>query len=230
VRGRALQPDGVERLTPSAVRLQLVSPTKTLPTRPGWLYEPKLDGCRVLLGKDGPAVQVRVRGGGLVQSNVPEVVASVGRLRAEHVVLDGELVVVDENGRTDFDAACARLRSPHGPAVTVFVFDIFALEGEDLRARPLRERKRLLAEVLGPGDSTICPVHFISGPPDPLIAAVDDLELEGVVAKWEGAPYQGGRTSLWQKLVLRRPSKGWRVEERPRGDMGPASRGRQSGG
>jgi hypothetical protein len=46
------------------------------------------------------------------------------------------------------------------------------------------------------GDRTLRPVHFISGPPDPLIASVDELGLEGVVAKWEGAPYQGGRTPL----------------------------------
>jgi bifunctional non-homologous end joining protein LigD len=208
VRARSVQP-----LMPGSVHLQLVSPAKTLPVRPGWLYEPKLDGCRVLLGKNGPTVQVRVRGGGLVQRNVPEVTATVGRLRAEHVVLDGELVVVDGAGRCDFDAACDRLKSQHGPPVTIFVFDILALEGEDLRARPLRERKSALARVLRRGDSTLRPVHFIAGPPDSMIAAVDDLELEGVVAKWEGVPYQGGRTPLWQKLVLRRPTKGWRVEE-----------------
>lgn len=60
----------------------------------------------------------------MVQRNVPEVVASLERLRAGHVVLDGELVVVDENGHTDFDAACTRLKSDYGPPVTVFVFDI----------------------------------------------------------------------------------------------------------
>ena len=128
MRGRALKPDGVERLTPSAVRLQLVSPTKALPVRPCWIYEPKLDGCRVVLGKDGPTTQVRVRGGGLVQRNVPEVVASLERLAAGHLVLDGELVVVEENGRTDFDAACSRLRSQHGPPVIVYAFDVLALE------------------------------------------------------------------------------------------------------
>jgi len=116
---------------PSAVRLQLVSPTKALPVRPGWVYEPKLDGCRVLLGKDGDTVQVRLRGGGLVQSGLPEVVESMRRLRAAHVVLDGELVVLDGSGQADFDAACARLRSPVGPPVTVFVFDVLALDGED---------------------------------------------------------------------------------------------------
>ncbi|RPH71193.1 MAG: hypothetical protein EHM78_08260 [Myxococcaceae bacterium] len=152
----------MERLTPGAVRLQLVSPVKTLPVRPGWLYEPKLDGCRVLLGKAEAICQVRTRGGGLVQRNVPEVVASLERVPADHLVLDGELVVLDEAGHTDFDAACARLKSQHGPPVQVFVFAVLALDGEDLRARPLRERKRALAEVLGPGDQTLRPVSTSS--------------------------------------------------------------------
>jgi bifunctional non-homologous end joining protein LigD len=198
---------------PCAVRLQLVSPTRTLPARPGWLYEPKLDGCRVLLGKDASTVQVRVRGGALVQRMLPEVVDSVRQLRAEHVVLDGELVVLDEAGEVDFDAACARLRSPAGPPVQVFVFDILALDGADLRGRPLRERKMLLGRVLGAGDAVLKPVHFIEGAPELLIESAKELGLEGVVAKYAGAPYQGGRTSLWRKLVLRRPEKGWRVEE-----------------
>jgi bifunctional non-homologous end joining protein LigD len=142
-------------------------------------------------------------------------VASLERFRARHAVLDGKLVVLDESGRCDFDAACARLKSHHGPPVTVFVFDVLALEGEDLRGRPLRERKKVLAEILGPGAPILRPVHFISGPPDPLIASVDELELEGVVAKYEGAPYTGGRSTLWRKLVLRRPTSGWRVEEIP---------------
>ena len=204
----------MQPLMPSGVRLQLVSPTKALPARPGWLYEPKLDGCRVLLGKDGETVQVRVRGGGLVQRELPEVVESVRRLAAEHVVLDGELVVVDEARHADFDAACARLKSSHGPPVTVFVFDLLALDGEDLRARPLRDRKALLSTVVGKGrDAVLRPVHFIEGTPEPMMESVLELGFEGVVAKYTGAPYQGGRTSLWQKLVLRRPEKGWRVEE-----------------
>jgi len=198
---------------PSAVRLQLVAPTKSLPVRPGWLYEPKLDGCRVVLGKCGDLVQVRVRGGALVQGALPEVVASLRRVPCEHIVLDGELVVVDAQGRTDFDAACDRLRSVEGPRVSVYVFDLLAVEREDLRPRPLRERKARLAQVLGVGDEVLRPVHSVEGSPEPLVDSVCELGLEGVVAKYNGAPYQGGRTALWQKLILRRPTTGWRVEE-----------------
>ena len=73
------------------------------------------------------------------------------------------------------------------------------------------------ASPVAPGDrlsSSPSPgVHYIEGAPEPLIETVKELGLEGVVAKYSGAPYQGGRTSLWQKLILRRPEKGWRVEE-----------------
>ena len=157
-------------------------------------------------------MQVRLRGGGLVRRCLPEVVESVRRLAAEHVVLDGELVVLDESGRSDFDAACARLKSSHGPPVTVFVFDLLALNGEDLRARPLRERKALLSTLVGKGDAVVKPVHFIEGAPETMVESVRDLGLEGVVAKYSGAAYQGGRTSLWRKLVMKRPTTGWRVE------------------
>jgi bifunctional non-homologous end joining protein LigD len=200
-------------LMPSAVRVQLVSPTMRLPVRPGWIYEPKLDGCRVLLGKCSDVVQVRVRGGALVQRSLQEVTASLARLPAKHVLLDGELVVVNAAGETDFDGACDRLHSAEGPAATVYIFDLLALDGEDLRPRPLRERKAQLAALLGDGDDVLRPVHSIEGTPEPLVESVRELGLEGVVAKYSGAPYQGGRTSLWQKLILRRPTTGWRVEE-----------------
>jgi bifunctional non-homologous end joining protein LigD len=190
---------------PSAVRLQLVSPTKTLPVRPGWLFEPKIDGCRVLLGKDGDTVQVRLRGGGLVQRALPEVVSSVRRLRAEHIVLDGELVVLDESGQADFDATCARLRSESpcaGPPVVVYVFDCLGLDGEDVRPRPLRERKALLARVLRAGDLVLRPVLFVEGAPEPLVETAKALGFEGAVAKWSGSPYQAtgaplAEGSLW---------------------------------
>jgi len=100
-------------------------------------------------------VAIRTRGGHLVQAMLPEVVEALERLNADHAVLDGELVVLDEDGRCDFDAACARLKSPRGPAATVFVFDLLAFEAEDLRGRPLRERRRLLERILPPGDRVL---------------------------------------------------------------------------
>jgi ATP-dependent DNA ligase len=54
-------------------------------------------------------------------------------------------------------------------------------------------------------------VHYIEGAPELLVERVKELGLEGVVAKYAGAPYQGGRTSLWRKLVLRQREKGWQV-------------------
>ena len=89
---------------------------------------------------------------------------------------------------------------------------VLTLDGADLRGRPLRERKVLLGRVLGAGDAVLKPVHFIEGTPGPLVESARELGFEGVIAKYSGAPYQGGRTSLWRKVILRRPEKGWRVE------------------
>ena len=87
-----------------------------------------------------------------------------------------------------------------------------ALDDDDLRSRPLRERKALLGSVVGTGVGVLKPVHFIEDEPEALVESARDLGLEGVVAKYAGAPYQGGRTSLWRKLLLKRPTTGWRVE------------------
>ena len=67
--------------------------------------------------------------------------------------------------------------------------------------------------VLSSGDAVLKHVHFVEGAPQAMVESVRELGLEGVVAKYNGAPYQGGRTSLWRKLALRRPTKGWRVEQ-----------------
>ena len=78
------------------------------------------------------------------------------------------------------------------PRVQVFVFDLLALDGADLRGRPLRERKALLGRVLGAGDAVLKPVHFIEGAPELLVKSAKELGFEGVIAKYTGAPYQGG--------------------------------------
>jgi bifunctional non-homologous end joining protein LigD len=170
----------------------------------------------VLLGVAGEECVIRTRGGHLVQRNLPELVAALVRLRVDHVILDAELVVLDGAGRCDFDASCDRLRSAEGPEVTVFAFDVLALDGVDLRDRPQRERRAVLERVVRPADPVLRLVHSHRGAPDAMVASAWDLGLEGVVAKWAGARYVGGRSPLWRKLVLRRPERGWRVEYGPR--------------
>ena len=75
-----------------------------------------------------------------------------------------------------------------------------------------------------PGDAVVKPVHFIEDAGGAMIESVWELGLEGVVAKYSGAPYQGGRTSLWQKLIVRRPDKGWRVDEMAKRGRPPGRR------
>jgi bifunctional non-homologous end joining protein LigD len=72
-----------------------------------------------------------------------------------------------------------------------FVFDLLALDGEDLRERPLLDRKGVLQRVLGAGTGVLQPVHFLEGSPAALVDAVNELELEGVVSKWGGSRYNG---------------------------------------
>lgn len=108
--------------------------------------------------------------------------------------------------------AVTAIRSAEGPQVTVFAFDVLALDGADLRNQPQYERRAVLERTVRPGDPVLRLVHSYQGDPAAMVESVDELGLEGVVAKWVGTRYVGGRSPLWRKLVLRRPDRGWRVE------------------
>jgi hypothetical protein len=71
---------------------------------------------------------------------------------------------------------------------------------------------RRLRHEPGPGRPALGPVHYVEGSPASMVKSVLKLGLEGVVAKYAGSRYVGGRSALWRKLVLRRPDRGWRVE------------------
>src|SRR5262249_26098433 len=97
-----------------------------------------------------------------------------------------------------------------------FTFDVLALDGDDLRDLPQRERRAVLERIVRPGDPVLRLVHSCLGDPADMVESVNELGLEGVVAKWAGARYTGGRSSLWRKLVLRGPERGWRPRIHPR--------------
>jgi bifunctional non-homologous end joining protein LigD len=191
------------------VRLMLAS-TGAPFDREGWIFELKYDGFRLLAGNEDGRARLRYRGGSDATAAFPEVAAALHAL-PRNVVLDGEVVVVDEGGRTHFQrmqkrlmlrrreevarAAAGRLRA------TYFAFDLLGLEGYDLRALPLRERKDLLRRILPRGGALLY-VDHVPGRGMALYEEVRKLDLEGLVAKRSGAPYAAGRSSDWVKIPV----------------------------
>lgn len=172
-----------------------------LPTGPGWVFEMKWDGVRLVSGTDRGVLQMRTRQGKAVSTDQFPELADLTDI--DGVILDGELTVFDGD-RTNFGAVLARLRARgHRAAIlaesapaTVLVFDILRLDGEDLRRRPFEERRAALEALELPADWVVPPV-FSDGPAT--VAASLEHGLEGVVAKRRASRYSSGRSRSWVK-------------------------------
>lgn len=170
----------------------------TLPEGPEWLYELKLDGYRALLMKrDG---HVRVRSRNEKPLAYPEVERAAERLKATSVVLDGEIVAVDRHGRPSFQALQHRSAHPDH-AIVFYAFDVLHLNGRDLTPLPLDARRTHLPKIVK--DSGVLISQELPGTAEQVIAAVQRLGLEGVIAKRRSSRYDAGqRGGAWVKLKL----------------------------
>src|SRR3954471_8717931 len=130
---------------------QLARPAKTLPAGQGWTYEPKWDGFRAIAFVDGEDVYLQSRSGKPLRRYFPELEFPAGRY-----VLDGEIVLLDADGRQDFDALGQRIHPAESrinllaeQTPTVFIaFDLLALDDESLLDLPRAERRDRLAAVV----------------------------------------------------------------------------------
>lgn len=176
---------------------------------PDFLFEIKVDGWRSLAEFGGTTVRLKTRGGHLCTEWFPEVakvLASFGR--GPHVV-DGELAVLDDIGRSDFDRFQARaLRKRAYPGcdlVTYCVFDVLVMGGVSVMHRPLHERKQMLKGLFVPKPKHgVLVLDAIPEAGLELYAMAVQLELEGLVAKRKDSVYTPGtRSPDWRRI--RRP-------------------------
>jgi bifunctional non-homologous end joining protein LigD len=163
-----------------------------------WLYEPKLDGYRVLAFLDNGRVHLRSRSGQAYEDRYPEVVRALAAEPLEQAILDGEVVAVDSDGRMSFQRLQNRAADPNA-VLKYFVFDLLYLEGYDLRGVQLAQRKDLLHAVLAPLGGVEEVTTFDDG--RQLFQAAQQQGLEGVVAKRRDSLYEPGqRVRTWLKI------------------------------
>lgn len=193
-----------------------------LPEGNDWSYEPKWDGFRTIVHRAGRAVELISRGARSMTRYFPEVLAAFTALGADPVVVDGELVVVTEQG-LDFDAlqqrihpaeSRVRLLSLQTPALFI-AFDLLAEGEEDLRAIPLAARRGRLERLL---ETSAPPLMLTPYTRDPELGRqwfneFEGAGLDGVIAKSWTQPYQPGRRA-WVKVKHQRTCDcvviGWR--------------------
>jgi bifunctional non-homologous end joining protein LigD len=178
---------------------------------PDWVYEIKWDGVRALCFIDGGKVRLISRNGNAMDRQYPELSVLPHHVRARQAILDGEIAVLDDQGRPSFEllqqrinvaaaSSIAKLARAH--PVVLYVFDLLYLDGHDLRQASFIERKRLLREILETDDMIRYSEHFaVSG--REMLDAVERQGLEGIVGKRVASKYESRRSPDWVK---------WKVE------------------
>jgi bifunctional non-homologous end joining protein LigD len=174
--------------------------------RSGWIFELKYDGFRMVAAHRGGGADLVSRRGTDFADRFPEIMTEL--LELPHVVLDGELVVLDAAGRPQFDRLVKRSRrtrrflidnAARSAPACLFAFDILELDGKDLRGKPLLQRKDALHAVLTSGTRIRYTGH-IEEDGAALFKVATQLRLEGIVAKRGDAVYPRGRSSDWVKI------------------------------
>src|SRR3954447_26373773 len=188
------------RHAPAFVQPMAAEVVDRLPDGDDWMYEVKFDGYRALLIKNGQRVQLRSRNNKDLTDIYPAVHAAGLRSSAHSAVVDGEIVAIDANGRPSFQALQHRGAHP-GHTIVFFAFDLLYLDGENLEAQPLKERRRRLEAIVR--DSGLLLSEPLRGSASQVADAIRSHGLEGVIAKrWSSRYAAGQRNGAWVKLKL----------------------------
>jgi len=205
-----LQPGELEGARKAAMPASLSPMLATLIDKPfsdpGWLFEIKWDGARTLAWVESGEVRLRSRAGNEVTHQYPELASLPQHLNVKQAILDGEIVVLDENGRSEFERMQQRMNvqrpSPDLLSryrVTYFLFDLVYCDGYDLREVPLLGRKNFLRRILDPSREFRFSDHQLEKGKE-LFELARQQDLEGVVGKRVDSFYASARSPNWVKL------------------------------
>ena len=186
---------------PADEPFQLATLVTEAPSGTDWFHEVKYDGYRLRVVVEHRAARVLTRNHADWTDRFPGIAAAALKLPIESVLLDGEAVVMDDGGVSDFGMLQEALATKNPAAVRFKVFDLLYLNGHDLRAETLRRRKDVLATLLAdePKDAALALVDHFEGHGPDFHAASCALLLEGSVSKRADRPWVPGRTHDWLK-------------------------------
>ena len=165
-------------------------------------------------GKDAGGIRLITRAGNDFSSRFPFIAMAVSKLPVRSCLIDGEAIVCDENGLADFELI---RRDGAGESAVLCAFDLLELDGQDLRRRPIEERKGLLAKLLNGQQTSIVLNQVYEGDGAIVFGLACRLGCEGIVSKRLGSIYRRGRSPLWLKVknpkapaVKREAERDWR--------------------
>jgi bifunctional non-homologous end joining protein LigD len=190
----------------------LPRPVQHPPAGPGWIHEIKHDGFRILAHRGGRSVRLLTRNGNDLGDRFPLAAAAIEELPVKSCVIDGEAIVCDDSGFAVFD-----LIRGHGTnaRAVLCAFDLLEVNGEDIRAEPIEDRKRRLAGLLRLPHDGIALNEQFKGDGAMIYKHACALGCEGIVSKRLGSPYRAGRSAHWLKIknpdapAVRRLEEDW---------------------
>jgi bifunctional non-homologous end joining protein LigD len=203
-----LAPTGPQETMPKKLEPMLAEIGEAARSDPQWLYEPKVDGYRVIAFVQDGTVRLQSRGGIDLTVAFPEVVADLAAQAVDSMIVDGEIVALDASGQPSFNALQNRreLKTPQEVAaaqreapVVMLCFDLLHFAGTNLRGASYVDRRRYLSQCLLP--SAHLQLVHASDDAEKLYAASLASGFEGIVAKRRDSTYQPGkRTGAWLKI------------------------------
>jgi bifunctional non-homologous end joining protein LigD len=210
-----LAPHGTTESLPRQIKPMLAESAPLAQSSPEWRYEPKLDGYRVIAFLERGSVRLQSRRGIDLTAIFPEVVADLAQQPLANMVLDGEIVALDADGRPSFNALQNRAQLKSAPEiasaqraspVVLVCFDLLHAAGLNLRGAPYADRRRYLSQCLFP--SRHLQLVHVSGSAEELYRAALELGFEGIIAKRLDSPYYPGqRSPAWLKIKARQTAE-----------------------
>ncbi|MFZ0600100.1 MAG: non-homologous end-joining DNA ligase [Roseiarcus sp.] len=183
---------------PGFIPPQLSQPVEKPPAGPQWVHEIKLDGFRMAARIDNGGVQLLTRTGLDWTAKYPAAVAALANVNLKTAYIDGELCGIDETGLPSFAHTQAATDGERGARLVYYAFDLLHLDGRDVSALPLLERKALLEPLVANKAGLQFNGHE-TGDGELILKHAGKLGFEGVVSKTIDAPYAPGNRGLWRK-------------------------------
>jgi bifunctional non-homologous end joining protein LigD len=203
-------PGAVREPMPSEIRPMLASLVDAPFASRDWIYEVKWDGFRAVAFVEQGAVRLVSRNQNDLTAGYPELSVIAACVRARTAILDGEIVALDDEGRSSFSLMQQRTGTASGPRrprvqqadipINYYAFDLLYLDGYSLFRVDLKTRKELLRQVLAENQRVRYSEHFADG--IQLYRAARERELEGIIAKRSSSGYVRGRSRDWLKIKL----------------------------
>jgi bifunctional non-homologous end joining protein LigD len=184
---------------PTDFHPQLATWVASPPLGEQWLHEVKFDGYRLIAHIQDGKVKLITRGNHDWTHRFPRLAEELDGFKG-NLVLDGEVVVLDEKGCSQFQLLQNAWKAPNTSDPILYLFDLLYRDGEDLRSRPLLERKEQLEKLIKRhGAGRVKYSDHVRGNGGAVVDAACKMHLEGIISKQADSPYRAGRTTTWLK-------------------------------